>query len=82
MDPVYLETLMKASLDEKRDLLNSTDRKKLADVAEAEEIKEEGKDALKLTEVPSSEILASSDGDYELDSQGEKKSNKNELSME
>ena len=63
MDPVYLETLMKASLDEKRDLLSSTEMKRLAEVAEVEEIKEEGNSPLKLTEIPSSEILASSDGD-------------------
>ena len=63
MDPVYLETLMKASLDEKREMLNSSERKELAASADMEEIKEEAKDELKLTQTPSVEKSTSSKGD-------------------
>ena len=59
MDPVYIEKLMKASLDEKREKLNSLDTKKLTDGSEGEEIKEEAKDALKPTQAPSAETSSS-----------------------
>ena len=73
MDPVYLETLMKASLDEKRELLNSPDRKILAASPDMEEIKEEeAKDELKLTQIPSAEKSASSKGDQDQDSKEKK----------
>ena len=73
MDPVYLETLMKASLDEKREMLNSPERKVLAASPDMEEIKEEEKDELKLTQMPSAEKSTSSKGDQDQDSE-EKKS--------
>ena len=72
MDPVYLETLMKASLDEKREMLNSPERKVLAASVDMEEIKEEAKDELKLTQNPSVEKSTSSKGDQDLDSEEKK----------
>ena len=72
MDPVYLETLMKASLDEKREMLNSPERNVLAASADMEEIKEEAKDELKLTQNPSVEKSTSSKGDQDLDSEEKK----------
>ena len=65
MDPVYLETLMKASLDEKREMLNSPERKVLAASVDMEEIKEEAKDESKLTQTPSVEKSTSSKGDQD-----------------
>ena len=65
MDPVYLETLMKASLDEKREMLNSPERKVLAASVDMEEIKEKAKDELKLTQTPSVEKSTSSKGDQD-----------------
>ena len=72
MDPVYLETLMKASLDEKREMLNSPERKVLAASPDMEEIKEEEKDELKLTQMPSAEKSTSSKGDQDQDSEEKK----------
>ena len=72
MDPVYLETLMKASLDEKREMLNSPERKVLAASPDIEEIKEEEKDELKLTQMPSAEKSTSSKGDQDQDSEEKK----------
>ena len=72
MDPVYLETLMKASLDEKREMLNSPERKIQAASGDMEEIKEEANDELKLTQAPSAEKSNSSKGDQDEDSEEKK----------